>query len=318
MKLAAPQHVRQALEGRLPADVQAVWYTDGQTAVEAVRDAEIAWLDIFTPPGVGAVIEAAPKLRWVTTLLAGLNGWPLDRLAERGLPLTNGVGINAIPVAEFAVMGVMAMAKGLPQLIRWQDQKTWTPHPAGTTELTGSKALVIGYGAIGREIGTRLEGLGVEVAGVRRSPSGEPGVLGPDDWRARLGEFDWVILAAPAVADTHHLIGAAELAAMKPSAVLVNIARGDLIDQPALIAGRDGRPDRRRLSGRDHARTPASGQPAVDHAGDRSDRPRLGPLPDPGRGTRHGPVPGQPGAVPRGKAPAQSRRLHTRLLRSDG
>jgi phosphoglycerate dehydrogenase-like enzyme len=235
MKLALPEHVRPALEGRLPADVEPAWYTDGQAALEAVRDAEIAWLDIFTPPGVGAVIEAAPKLRWVSTLLAGLNGWPLDRLAERGLPLTNGVGINAIPVAEFAVMGVMAMAKGLPQLIRWQDEKTWTPRPAGVTELTGSKALVIGYGAIGREIGKRLEGLGVEVTGVRRSPSGEPGVLGPDDWRSRLGDFDWVILAAPAVADTRHLIGAAELAAMKPSAVLVNIARGDLIDQPALV-----------------------------------------------------------------------------------
>jgi len=235
MKLALPEHVHAALEGRLPADVEPIWYAGGQQALEAVREAEVAWLDIFTPPGVGAVIEAAPKLRWVSTLLAGLNGWPLDRLAERGLPLTNGVGINAIPVAEFAVMGVLAMAKGLPQLIRWQDEKTWTPHPAGVTELYESKALVIGYGAIGREIGTRLVGLGVEVTGVRRSPAGEPSVLGPDDWRARLGEFDWVVLAAPAVADTRHLIGAAELAAMKPSAVLVNIARGDLIDQAALV-----------------------------------------------------------------------------------
>ena len=74
----------------------------------------------------------------------------------------------------------------------------------------------------------------MDVSVVRRSPG--PGVLGPDDWRARLGEFDWIILAVPATPETKGLIGEAELAAMKPKARILNIARGSVIDEPALVA----------------------------------------------------------------------------------
>jgi phosphoglycerate dehydrogenase-like enzyme len=75
----------------------------------------------------------------------------------------------------------------------------------------------------------------VDVTVVRRAPQPGTQVLGPDQWRARLGEFDWVILAVPAIPETEHLIGAAELAAMKRSAVLINVARGTVVDQPALV-----------------------------------------------------------------------------------
>ena len=117
----------------------------------------------------------------------------------------------------------------------------WTPQAPGVAELYESKALVIGYGAIGREIGKRLRGFGVEVTGVRRTPLGEAGVIGPNEWPARLGEFDWIIIAAPGTDETRHVIGAVELAAMKPSAVIVNIARGTLIDQDALLAAVTGK-----------------------------------------------------------------------------
>jgi phosphoglycerate dehydrogenase-like enzyme len=101
-------------------------------------------------------------------------------------------------------------------------------------ELAGSKALVLGAGAIGHKVARMLAGFDVEVTTVRRTP-GE-GDLGPDQWRARLGEFDWVILAVPSTPDTAAMIGAGELAAMKPTAHVVNIARGEVIDQPALVA----------------------------------------------------------------------------------
>jgi phosphoglycerate dehydrogenase-like enzyme len=103
-------------------------------------------------------------------------------------------------------------------------------------ELSQSRALIIGMGAIGRAIAERLAAFGVAVTGVRRSPSSEPGLIAPDAWRARLGEFDWIVLAAPLTAATRRMIGAEELARMKASAWLVNIARGGLVDQPALIA----------------------------------------------------------------------------------
>ena len=155
MKIALPARARPHLEGRLPEDVAAAWYGASQDAVAAVRGAEVAWLDIFGPPGVAAVIAAGEDLKWVSTGLAGVDTFPLSRLAERGLPLTNGAGINAIPVAEFTVMGLLAMAKNLRSIIAHQDRREWPPTPQGTGELYQSRALIIGLGAIGREIAPR-------------------------------------------------------------------------------------------------------------------------------------------------------------------
>jgi phosphoglycerate dehydrogenase-like enzyme len=235
MKAALPAYARPHVEGRLPPDLEIRWYSRSIEAPAAVAGAEIGWLDIFGPPGIGGVIEAGADLKWVSTALAGVNSFPLARMAERGLVLTNGAGVNAIPVAEFAVMGVLAMAKDLRALIAHQDRRQWVREVPGVGELFGSKALIVGYGAIGQEIGKRLKSFGVETTYVRRSPSGEPDVMGPDDWRGRLGEFDWVILAVAATDETRGMIGPEELGAMKPSAFVVNIARGTLIDQGALI-----------------------------------------------------------------------------------
>jgi phosphoglycerate dehydrogenase-like enzyme len=117
--------------------------------------------------------------------------------------------------------------------MRAQERREWLVDSPGKRELAGSKALLLGYGAIGQLIKPRLEAFDVEISVVRRS-RGE-GVIGPDEWRARLGEFDWVILAVPATPETENMIGAEELAAMKSDAVLVNIARGSVVDQAALV-----------------------------------------------------------------------------------
>lgn len=236
MRLALPAMARGALEGQLPEGTEAHWYADGDEALAAVRGADAAWLDILFRPGPRIVLEAAKDPRWISTALAGVNGWPLDVLSGRGQVLTNGAGVNAVPVAEFAVMGVLALAKDLRELIRLQDSRQWPAEAPGRVELCESKALIIGYGHIGREIATRLRSFGVEVTGVRRRAAGEAGVIGPGDWRGRLAEFDWIILATAATAETERMIGAHELAAMKPSAFLINIARGALVDQGALIA----------------------------------------------------------------------------------
>lgn len=242
MKLALPQSVRAQVEPGLPPDLDVRWYAGPPEADAAVRDVEVAWLDIFDGPAQARALEAGPKLRWVTTIQAGVNTWPFARMRERGLILTNGSGIAAGPMAEFVVMGMLALVKNLRGLIGLQDQRRWAPWSLPGGELSGSRALIVGYGSIGREIGRRLQAFDVEVSGVRRTPSGEAGVIGPDGWRGRLGEFDWVILAAASTPETRGLLGEAELAAMKPGARIVNIARGDLIDQPALArALHDGR-----------------------------------------------------------------------------
>ena len=236
MKLVLPQSHRGELEPHLPPGVEVGWYSGPPETSNALRDAEVVWIEILDGSGQARALEAGPRLKWVTTIQTGVDSWPLQRMRERGLIFTNGSGIAAPPIGEFVVMGMLAMAKNLVGLIGLQQARRWAPHALGGVELAGAKALIFGYGTIGREIGRRLEAFGVEVTGVRRHASGESGVIGPDDWRGRLGEFDWVILAAASTPETRGVIGEAELAAMKPSAHIANIARGELIDQPALIA----------------------------------------------------------------------------------
>ncbi len=119
-----------------------------------------------------------------------------------------------------------------------QDKHEWLQDSPGKIELFGSNALLLGYGAIGKLIEERLTTFGVEVTAVRRS-AGE-NTLTPDQWRAKLGEYDWVIIAVPATPETDGMIGAAELAAMKPTATLINIARGSVVDQDALVTALRG------------------------------------------------------------------------------
>ncbi len=111
--------------------------------------------------------------------------------------------------------------------------------------------MLLGYGAIGKLIEERLKPFGVDVTVVRRHPG--PGTLSPDQWREHLSKFDWVILAVPATPETDGMIGAEELAAMKPSATLINIARGSVIDQDALVNGAEQPSDCVCVSGRDNA-----------------------------------------------------------------
>lgn len=236
MILVLPALARPLIEPQLPADAEVRWFGTADEAYAMAPGAEIGWLDMQVPAHTGRAIALGTSLRWVTTIYAGLDAFPLQQLKARGARLTNGVGINATAVAEYAVMGMLALAKRLPDIVRAQDSGEWLRDAPGKVELEGARALIIGMGAIGRRIGRMLTGFGVEVTGVRRVPSDEPDMLGPDQWRGRIREFDWVILATPATAETARLIGAAELAAMKRTAFLVNIARGTVIDQDALVA----------------------------------------------------------------------------------
>ena len=226
--------VRPMIEQHLPDWVDARFYTSVEEMLELAPHAEIGWFDLEKKEPMLAAIRGAKKLKWLNSIYAGLDFLPFDLLRERGTIVTNGAGINALTIAEYVVMGMLTVAKGYREVVRAQDRHEWLLDSPGKRELAGSKALLLGYGAIGKLIETRLAAFDVAVTKVRRSPG--PETLGPDQWRARLGEFDWVILAVPATPETDAMIGAAELAAMKPDAVLLNIARGAVVDQPALIA----------------------------------------------------------------------------------
>ena len=225
---------RPLLEPRLPAWVEPSWYSITEELYALAPQAEIGWFDLYKKEDMAEAIRRAERLKWLNSIYAGIDGFPLEVMRERGVTFTNGAGINALTIAEYVVMGMLTVAKGYREVVRAQDRREWLMDSPGKVELAGSRALLLGYGAIGQLIDARLAAFEVEVIKVRRTPG--PGTLGPDQWRQRLGEFDWVILAVPATPETDAMIGAVELADMKPTATLINIARGAVVDQDELVA----------------------------------------------------------------------------------
>ena len=226
--------LKPLIEPHLPDWAEVRWYASKEEAFALAPEAEIGWFDMYARSDMAEVMRLAVRLKWLNSIFAGVEAFPLDLLAQRGVVLTNGAGINAVPIAEYVVMLMLAQCKGYREVVRAQDRHEWLKDSPGKRELFGSRALILGYGAIGQEVEKRLAGFGMEVSKVRRSTG--PGTLGPDEWRARLGEFDWIVISVPATPETEGMIGAAELAEMKADAVLVNVARGSVIDQPALVA----------------------------------------------------------------------------------
>jgi len=243
VKAVLPALARPLLESHLPDDLEVAWFETPEEAKQKVVDADIAWVDQQRARVAGEIAAKSERLKWLFSMFAGLDAFPLDHLRGLGTTVTNGTGLNAVTVAEYAVMGVLVAAKRFDEVVRIADRHEWTTNPPGRIELDATSALILGYGTIGRLIGDRLAAFGVAVTGVTRS--GRDGTLTPGQWRARLGEYDWLVLAAPSTDQTRAMIGADEFAAMKPSAWLINVARGDMVDKHALIDALE----RRRIGG---------------------------------------------------------------------
>ncbi len=215
---------RAHIEPLLPDWVEPRSYHTTQELFDLAPAAEIGWFDTYKKPDMAEAVRLATRLKWLNSIYAGVDGMPLQLMAERGVKFTNGAGINALTIAEYAVMAMLIMAKGYRDVMQAAQERTWLRDSPGKMELAGSKALILGRGAIGELIEERLRPFGVEVVSVRRTPS--PDTLTPDQWRARLGGFDWVIIAVPATPETEHMIGAAEFAASLTSAHVINAGDG--------------------------------------------------------------------------------------------
>jgi len=188
--------------------------------------------------------ELAPRVRWVQGTSAGIGRFVhatgyADRMPDT--VFTTASGVNAIPLAEFALMCMLGHVRGLLPIVQRQRERRWERF-AGT-ELEGTTAVVVGYGAVGREVGRLARALGVHVIGVRRRRHGiDPASVHADELTdtvglsAVLGRADFLVLAAPHTDETERMIGAEELSALPPGAALVNVGRGSLVDEPALVA----------------------------------------------------------------------------------
>jgi glyoxylate/hydroxypyruvate reductase len=181
-----------------------------------------------------------PRLRWVQATSAGIGGF-LDRtgLAGTGLVFTTAAGVHGVPLAEFALLGLLYFAKGMPALASAKAARRWQRYAGG--QVAGSRVLLVGLGGAGRAVAQLLAATGVTVCGAGRPGHryDVPGVtayVASDQLHRVLPEADALVLACPLTEQTRGLIGAAELALMPPGSVLVNISRGPVVDEEALVS----------------------------------------------------------------------------------
>jgi phosphoglycerate dehydrogenase-like enzyme len=187
-----------------------------------------------------------PRLRWVQATSAGIGGF-LERtgLAGSDLVFTTAAGVHGTPLAEFALLGLLYFAKGVPELAGAKAERTWQRYAGG--QVAGSSALLVGLGGAGRQIAALLAAAGVTVIGAGRPGRSYdvPGVrsyVASDQLGRVLPEVDALVLACPLTEQTRGLIGPDELALLRPGAVLVNVARGQVVDEDAMIGAlRTGR-----------------------------------------------------------------------------
>jgi phosphoglycerate dehydrogenase-like enzyme len=186
-----------------------------------------------------------PRLRWVQGTSAGLGGF-LQRtgLAGADLVFTTAAGVHGTPLAEYVLLGLLYFAKDMPTLAARQAGRQWEQHAGG--QLAGRRVLLVGLGGIGRQVARLLSAVGVEVCGAGRAGHryDVPGVtsyLATDRLDEALPGVDAVVLACPLTEQTRGLIGRSQLALMRPGAVLVNVSRGPVVDEDAMVdALRDG------------------------------------------------------------------------------
>jgi len=187
-----------------------------------------------------AVLERAPSVRWVHARWAGLDRLLFPALVESPLPVTNGRGAFSRSLAEFAIAGLLYFAKEVPRLRSLQAAAQW--ETVEMRELAGRTLGIVGYGDIGRAVAERAKPFGMRILGLkRRPPTGAKDDLADEVWpHSRLAELlavsDDVVVALPLTAETRHLIGPAEIGVMKGSAVFVNVGRGSVVDEGALVA----------------------------------------------------------------------------------
>jgi phosphoglycerate dehydrogenase-like enzyme len=185
-----------------------------------------------------------PSLRWIHSTGAGIESFASRELDERGVIVTNSAGVYAPAMAEYAIAGMVAIARDLRRLIAQQQERRWNHESVSGTELYGKRVGIIGYGLTGRYLAGVCKALGMEVWATKRTPmltEGEPvdRLLPPDGLHELLGASDYVVVSASLNSTTRHLLGDAEFRALKPGAGIVNVARGGLIDQDALLAALD-------------------------------------------------------------------------------
>jgi phosphoglycerate dehydrogenase-like enzyme len=246
----ANEHFGARIAAVDPSIERVVMGTDGTirdldgTPVDPDRPIDVAWgsADIFIEGGPArpflAFVREASSLRWFQSPAAGLDHPMFGEVMARGTRLTT-THVQSVAIAEFVLRAVLDHFHDAPAWWAGHEQRSWDRRPF--REVYGTTWLIIGLGAIGRDVARRASAFGVHLIGMRRHPTGTEPVhemVLPGDLDA-VGRADVIVLAAPATAETRRLVDDLFLAATKPGALLVNVARGALVDEAALVAALD-------------------------------------------------------------------------------
>jgi phosphoglycerate dehydrogenase-like enzyme len=221
------------------------------TATFFEGDEEILYC--FMPP---RDLSVAPKLKWVQLHSAGINQLKDHPILQSDIRVTTSSGIHAVPIGEFAIAMMLALARRVPRMVRQQERGEWPKDRWRTFlshEMRGQTLGIVGYGSIGRETARiAKQGFGMQVLALTRDGNkadrgyhepgiGDPEGKLPDAWFTRdrlrdvLTQSDFVLISIPLTDETRRMIGETELRSMKPTAFVVNIARGEILDETALV-----------------------------------------------------------------------------------
>ncbi|MGH7555094.1 MAG: D-2-hydroxyacid dehydrogenase [Longimicrobiales bacterium] len=214
-------------------------------ALSAIKGAEV-YLGFGLPRELflTAVCEEGSQLRWAHTATAGIGSLLYPEMVQSNVILTNSAGVHGPAMAETVLAMVLHFARGLDVAVRAQARREWSASRFEEEfgigrEISGATLGIVGLGGVGREIAWRGRAVGMNVVALRRNAGGsEDGVeliTGDDALRTLLARSDYVVISVPSTRETRGMIGARELAAMRADAVLVNVARGEVVDEDALV-----------------------------------------------------------------------------------
>lgn len=213
-------------------------YATADTLAENLPGADVLLVWDFFSTALRTAWSEADSLRWIHVAAAGVDSLLFDELVDSDVLVTNSRGVFDRPIAEFVLATILGFAKDVAMSVRLQDSKRWQHRE--TESVAGTRALVVGTGAIGRETARLLTAIGMRVAGSGRvSSDNDPdfGVVhASQELETVVGEFDYVVLLAPLTDATRGMVDVGVLAAMKPTARLVNVGRGELVVTDDLVA----------------------------------------------------------------------------------
>lgn len=232
-----------AIEPLLVSDAGEITLAGAPVTPDAAAP-DVVWAnaDAFFSPGARAFMTAAlksPNLKWVQSGAAGFDNPVFGQFIQKGARLTTSHG-QAVGMADYVLWGVLDALQGGPDRRAAQSAGQWTRHVF--REIEGSRWMIFGFGAIGRGVAVRAKAFGAHITAIRRSASPDPAA----DHMATRGEFlnllpttDVLVLCSPLTPETRHVADAAAFGRMKPGSIFVNVGRGPLVDEPALLAALD-------------------------------------------------------------------------------